>query len=171
MGLNQMNMQNQLMYHNMDNISIDLNEMGMGMQKMINPMSHSMNQQMEFMYGPNIKENNERKNNNSDHLCVIFRTGDGVIMVQCLKSEKVSDLIQKYRNESGDSDCSKKFIFNGKQLNGYRTVAEAGIEKYGNIFVSTICSFVSQVLSFTRFFTSSVYSFKNSSNSISRLFS
>ena len=133
-ALMQMNMQNQLMYHNIFNISNHLNEMGMGMQPMINPMS-SMNQQMEFMYGPNIKENDERKRNNSDEFNVIFRRGDHAIIVQCLKSEKVSDLIQKYRNESGDSDCSKKFIFNGKQLNGYLTVAEVGIVKDANIFV------------------------------------
>ena len=134
-ALMQMNMQNQLMYHNIINISNHLNEMGMGMQQMINPMSHSMNQQMEFMYGPNIKENDERKRNNPDEFNVIFRVRSNPIVISCLYSEKVSDLIQRYRNISGDSDCSKKFIFNAKNLNEYLTVSETELSENAIIFV------------------------------------
>ena len=114
---------------------------GMRMRMMqMNQMGLSMNPQMESIYEPNIKENNERKSNDSDGFVVIFRkSGEGFsdepIMIHCLKSEKVSDLIQKYRNKSGDSDCFKKFIFNGKQLNGYLTVSEAGLSENANIFV------------------------------------
>lgn len=137
MGLNQMNMQNQLMYHNMDNISIDLNETGMGMQQMINPMSHSMNQQMEFIYGPNIKENDERKSNNSDEIYVIFNERCENIVIPCLNSEKFSDLIKKYRNALGDHR-SKKFYHNGKILNESlsRSVYEVGIKMGSVISVS-----------------------------------
>lgn len=138
MDLNQMNMENQLMYHNMNSESTekDLNEMII--QKMINQMNHYMNQQLEFM--PNIKDNDERKNKNFDGISVIFRVSGVInnstpITIQCLGTEKVSDLIQKYRNKSGDSDCSKKFIFDAKQLNDSLTVDEAGIGDKSNIFV------------------------------------
>ena len=142
MGLNQMNIQNQLMYHNMGNISIDLNETGMGMQQMINPMSHSMNQPMEFIYGPNIKENDERKRYNSEKIDIIFKfvqkhCGEENPTVQCLLSEKVSELIQKYRNKTGDFDFSKRFIYNGKKLNEDLTVAEAGLCDKSYIIVTS----------------------------------
>ena len=74
--------------------------------------------------------------------CVIFRkSGEGQqgppIMIQCLDSDKISDLIQRYRTKSNDNDDSKKFIFNAKQLNPTLSVGEAGITDNANIFVVT----------------------------------
>ena len=57
------------------------------------------------------------------------------IMVQCMPDEKVSDVIEKYRNYAGDRDLSKKFIFNAQSLKPSLSVAEAGITNNANIFV------------------------------------
>ena len=72
---------------------------------------------------------------------VIFRTSgakgqeDGPIMIQCTPNDKVSDIIEKYRNKANDHDDTKKFIFNAKNLNTSLSVAEAGITNNSPIFV------------------------------------
>ena len=57
--------------------------------------------------------------------------------VQCKMNEKVSELIKRYRNESGDYD-PKKFIFNAKILNPSLTIFEAGILDNTIIYVNNI---------------------------------
>ena len=83
------------------------------------------------------------------------------IKVQVMLDDKVSSMIEKYRNKSGDKDYGKKFIFNAFDLesvfdsdsqsqkiiirtapnikNGDHiadlTIVEAGISNYANIFV------------------------------------
>ena len=57
------------------------------------------------------------------------------IKVQCLLNDKVSSMIEKYRNLSGDRNPSKKFIFNARKLNESLTLAEAGITDKSNVFV------------------------------------
>ena len=57
------------------------------------------------------------------------------IMVQCYRNERVSDIIKKYRNKSGDNDPNVKFIFNAKCLNPTLYVSEAGIYHNSYIFV------------------------------------
>ena len=52
-----------------------------------------------------------------------------------MPKEKVSEIIEKYRNKSGDHDPHKKFIFNAKPLNHSLTLAQAGIINNANIFV------------------------------------
>ena len=72
---------------------------------------------------------------------VIFRTSgakgqeDGPIMIQYTPNDKVSDIIEKYRNKANDHDDTKKFIFNAKNLNTSLSVAEAGITNNSPIFV------------------------------------
>ena len=56
-------------------------------------------------------------------------------MIQCTPNDKVSDIIEKYRNKANDRDDTKKFIFNAKNLNTSLSVAEAGITNNANIFV------------------------------------
>ena len=74
-------------------------------------------------------------------LCVIFRASGqneqagAPIMVQCMPDDKVSSVIDKYRNKSGDKDPTKKFIFNAKNLVTSLSVSEAGITHNANIFV------------------------------------
>ena len=75
--------------------------------------------------------------------CIIFRKSGAVgqasnpIMVQCMPDEKVSEVIEKYRIESGDRDPTKKFIFNARPISQTLTVAEAGLTNNANIFVVT----------------------------------
>ena len=74
---------------------------------------------------------------------VIFRASGATgqagapIMVQCMPNDKVSDVIEKYRNKANDRDDTKKFIFNAKNLNASLSVAEAGLTNNANIFVVT----------------------------------
>ena len=51
------------------------------------------------------------------------------------ENEKISDIIQKYRQKSSNYDINIKFIWNAKDLNHSLTVAEAGITNNANIFV------------------------------------
>ena len=74
---------------------------------------------------------------------IIFRKTGAVgqesnpVMVQSMLDEKVSEYIDKYRRKSGDSDPTKKFIFNARPLYQTLTVAESGITHNANIFVVT----------------------------------
>ena len=76
-------------------------------------------------------------------ISVIFRTsGQNApqrppISIQCMSDEKVSTLIERYRNKAGDHDQTKKFIFNAKNLNPSLTLSAAGIAHNSNIFVVT----------------------------------
>ena len=47
----------------------------------------------------------------------------------------MSDLIEKYRKKSLDRDQTKKFIYNGKNLNQYLTCSDAGLFNNSEIFV------------------------------------
>ena len=80
-------------------------------------------------------------------ICVIFRAGGGPggqggqqgapIMIQCMPDDKVASVINKYRIKTNDTDNTKKFIFNAKNLNASLSVAEAGLTNNANIFVVT----------------------------------
>ena len=64
----------------------------------------------------------EIKSNKEPLICVIFRNNSAngknsaPIMIQCMKNEKVSTLIEKYRNKTNDRDLTEKFEFNAKTL-------------------------------------------------------
>ena len=78
-------------------------------------------------------------------LTVIFRkssesSDEPPVMVQCMPDERVSEIIEKYRNKSGDYDFSKNFIYNAMALHPSLTKAEAGLTESANIFfVSPHC--------------------------------
>ena len=102
--------------------------------------SQTMNQ--NHMMNPNQKFN-QNQVNESDCIYVTFRhssPGENKkpITIKCRINEKVSDLIEKYRAESGDRDKNKKFIYNAKALHPSLTLSEAGIENKSNIFVVVI---------------------------------
>ena len=61
---------------------------------------------------------------------VIFRYNNdkNIISITCLCNEKVSDVIERYRKETGDYDPTNTFIFNIGQINQYLSVSEAGLE-------------------------------------------
>ena len=82
------------------------------------------------------QEMNELLQNNPNcNLNIMFKTkkqqlddGTGIqINVQINANERVSELIQRYRNKSGDYEIQRRFIFNAKELNPTLTCAEAGL--------------------------------------------
>ena len=96
--------------------------------------------QQQMLSGIRNNDNNAQLN---IEICVIFRVSingqpNVPIMIQCTPNEKVSDIIEKYRNKANDYDDSKKFIFNAKNLNPNLSAAEAGITNNANIFVVRI---------------------------------
>ena len=74
-------------------------------------------------------------------ICVIFRNNSAngknsaPIMIQCMKNEKVSTLIEKYRNKTNDRDLTEKFEFNAKALDPQLFVFETGITDGSHIFI------------------------------------
>ena len=58
-----------------------------------------------------------------------------LISIQCNLNDKVSTIIQAYKNKTQDFDPKNKFIFNAKRLNETLTCAEAGINNNSIIFV------------------------------------
>ena len=104
-----------------------LNNMGQG-QVNNPPMNQTMPQ-------------NQAQQPSGQGFSVIFRaSGDAgqnsaPVMIQCMPHEKVSELIERYRNKTGDRDPQKKFIFNAKNLAPSLSLSEAGISNNANIFV------------------------------------
>ena len=56
-------------------------------------------------------------------------------MVQCSLTDKVSDIIDKYRKKANSHNENALFIFNAKNLNKNLTVQEAGLVDNANVFV------------------------------------
>ena len=113
-------------------------------QIMIQMMNNMMNQQQ--MMQANMNNNTQVSNQNmgnADQLNVFFRQGgsnannQAPIMIQCRPEDKVSEIIERYRNKANDRDLSKKFIFNAKALAHSLKLSEAGITNNANIFVVT----------------------------------
>ena len=46
-------------------------------------------------------------------------------MIQCLANEKISAIIQRYREKANDYDETKKFIYNAKELDQNKTAKES----------------------------------------------
>ena len=96
----------------------------------LNQLKNQMNQEIMMninlmnmmknwaMMNKEMKENNfeDKELNDNPGISIIFRKS-GVnydnslpIMVQGMKKDKVSEIIQRYRNKSGDFEMSEKFI-------------------------------------------------------------
>ena len=121
---------NNMMNNNINNMMNNFNNMNNLINNNINPM----------MRNTNIKI--DQYLNNPVSFTVYFRESGNVIkntiMVNVNEDEKISDIIQKYREKSSNYDINLKFIFNSKDLNHLNhslTVAEAGITNNANIFV------------------------------------
>jgi len=141
MMMNKMNMNNTMNMYNMINMNMNMD---------MNNQMNQMKQMQEEMINIIMKDSQQNSKPDSSSLSsqqgglnVFFRAnshdgkGKPPLMFKCQLNEKVSDLIQRYREKSGDRDQSKKFIFNAKNLNQSLTIGEAGISNDGNIFVVT----------------------------------
>ena len=127
---------------NMQNMQNNIN-----MQNMQNQMQNILNNTQVPAAGAGNDAGSQFQQQSSQAsgpgFSVIFRASGATgqasapIMVQCMPDDKVSDVIEKYRNKANDRDPSKKFIFNAKNLSPSLSVAEAGITNNANIFVVT----------------------------------
>ena len=138
-GMNMNNGNNQnfnnMMMNNMNNMNMNMND-----------MSQAVMQNMQANQMQNIPQMNNQSSFNSQNINVYFRAGGeqnqqpqpgdqaGRIQIQATLDEKVSSIIDKYRNKTGDKE-EKRFVFNAKSLNQTLTAAEAGLMDNSTIFV------------------------------------
>ena len=113
----------------------------------------AQNYQNQFQNNNNMNGiNNMNMNNNSENIStnqntvnsnntitVVFRNTDSngylAYQITCTKDDRLSDVIQKYRNKSGDNDQSKKFIFNARNIDENVTVGQLKLTEGSIIFV------------------------------------
>ena len=91
-----------------------------------------------MMNQPMMINNFKAIQNNNNKISLIFNQRFGCnekIAVTCLKEEKISEIIQKYRNKSGDFDLKRTFIFGARKLNPSLTVMEQGLNDLSTITV------------------------------------
>ena len=148
MNMNMNNMNNMNMMNGMQmNPMMNFNMMGNNMQgqNMAN-MAQSMMNNFSNFQPPIVQDNQAQNNNNSNFINLKFRVGglqrqtqqddsDAEIVIQCTLDEKLSVIVDRYKNKSGDDITDKKFVYNAKNLNLTLTAAEAGLINNSIIFV------------------------------------
>ena len=148
MNMNMNNMNNMNMMNGMQmNPMMNFNMMGNNMQgqNMAN-MAQSMMNNFSNFQPPIVQDNQAQNNNNSNFINLKFRAGglqrqtqqddsDAGIVIQCTLDEKLSVIVDRYKNKSGDDITDKKFVYNAKNLNLTLTAAEAGLINNSIIFV------------------------------------
>ena len=105
-----------------------------------NPINY--NQNMMFMNQPQIIRNNENNQNdfqinNSQIINIFFYqtwSNKNIILI-CSKNEKISDLIQKYRDKSNDYNMNIQFLYNNRELDLSKTMSEYELVNYSKIFI------------------------------------
>ena len=86
----------------------------------------------------NQNDNNFNSQSSGKEFTVVFKRnfdnneGTGLITIQCRPDEKVSSLIEKFRNKTD----TRKYIYNAKNLNRSLTAAEVGLLSDSIILVS-----------------------------------
>ena len=94
-------------------------------------MQQQQIQQEEMLMKQQIEKQNQS-------FTVSFRfegESKNVYNIQCRMKDKISDVIERYRNKSSDRRQTKKFVFNAKVLNSDQTVEEAGLSNNSVIYV------------------------------------
>ena len=110
---------------------------------MINAQNmQDMNQSMMEQLKKQAKMMKELMRKNSNEITIIFRVPffyglqNNLISIQCDLSEKVSDVILRFRIKSGLlNSYGEKFIYNAKNLNNNLTIEENGLTNNCMIFV------------------------------------
>ena len=110
------------------------------MNQLANQFNNSLNNSNNTQ--TKVNENTSFYSDNSGGINVFFRKNgeneeDTSIMVQCKTSDKMSEVIDRYRTKSLDNDPTKKFIFNAKEVIPHYTVEQQGIRNNASIFVVT----------------------------------
>ena len=137
MGMNTMGnnmnqiMMNQILMNQMGMNPMVFNQMGMAGQMNMNNMSKLI--QMNNPNFNNVNNNNiDFNQDNSNGLSVTLerndpQKGELKVVIQCLYTESIKDVIKKYRIKSGDTNLLERFVFNTKNLCPELTVAEQGL--------------------------------------------
>ena len=146
MNPNMMNLMNNNMMNQMNQnfmMNMLMNQMNNNqMQNLSNNAQDFQNQQQ--LNNENFNNNNQtdtqQNQGNDTRLEISFiknnqNEAQRSIKIFCLNSEKVGDIIQKYRVKADDHNPNEKFIYNAKKLNEDLTVAEAGLINQSKIFV------------------------------------
>ena len=149
MGMNNMNMNQGMMNPAMMGMGMGMGMMNMPMNTMMNmnqasqanaAMNQILNSQNQSQNQSSINPATSSSGSNGG-ITVLFRRnnspGEKPYAVQCMLTDRVSEIILKYRSKSNDKDPTKKFIFNAKALNATLTAAEAGLTDQANVFVVT----------------------------------
>ena len=104
----------------------------------INPEQNLMNNQQQYsmMNFMKVSENINDENNLLINFKIYTKEGEyHEFKVKCTKNEKVSDIIERYRNMTGDTDKEIRFIINAINLVLSKTVNESGITNNSTILV------------------------------------
>ena len=112
--------QNILMYQLNQNNNINFNPLNFQNNQIMNPTHINMNPiQMEHQQiiqnNMDIFDNNNINNNNIYDIRFIDITKHTTMLHDCRPSDKISDIIEKYRQKANDHN-ENKFLFNGKNL-------------------------------------------------------
>ena len=140
---NMMSNMNNNMNNNMMNFNNDILDNNVSFDDDLTGLQNPLFKELMKMNVVRINKNLDYNDNNSniENINVFFRLSGSAfinkspVMIQCLLTDKVSDIIVKYRNKSNNNDENVKFIFNAKELNKNLTVKEAGLLNNSNIFV------------------------------------
>ena len=156
MAMNTMsNSSDDLNDNNMNNNMIgNMNNMNNNMSNLLSDYSNMMNtMNMNLMNLMNSNQNNPNVgDSNLNHLAnplanmvstTLYDPGISVIInkngtkttIPCKLNDKVSDIIEKYKNATSDKSKNLKFIYNAKKLNEDLLVSEAGLVDGSVIFV------------------------------------
>ena len=90
----------------------------------------------------NDGQNKIMENNNQKYLSLEFIKSNekdkNKIIIKCLYSDKLKDIIEKYQNENKEHNKNLIFKYNGKKLFLDLTVAQSGITNNSQIIVEEI---------------------------------
>ena len=118
------------------NNNINLNPLMIQPNLIMNPPQMNLNMN-QFNFNP--QQINE--NNNNDFLQILFWNSDNdkTTTIFCSGTDKISTLIEKYRNKANDYG-DNVYLFNGKQLNSYldSTLNDLGLGSNIKITVSLL---------------------------------
>ena len=144
---NNMGTMNSMVANNMmrNNMMIGMMGNNIGMMNNFTNMNNLNNTNFNLIRN-DTNMNIEPSNNNPQSFNVNFRDSGidikdknnhnkAVICVEVKENEKISDIIQKYRQKSSNFENNLKFVFNGKELNLSLTAREAGLTNSSNIYV------------------------------------
>ena len=115
-------------------------------QQQIMPQQQEMKQaQMNSIL--NNKQNINENKFNQNYISIIFNLQsdygrNNQLTILCYPDDKVSDIIEKFRNKANVHDDNRRFIYNAKELNPSLSLAEAGLIHESIIYVVKKSDFI-----------------------------